>query len=163
MTSSFEELSRRHMWWSWFGGLGLVLLGQVVVQEYVGWSRPNDGLGAYFRWYALGLTLFLGLPALLGAWVRRWAMQWAFATAASLLGLLWRTILVVEGTVLLLMLLYLIIVFALGSDNAHSRPIGLLFQLFFGLSLPWLLSSVVAAVWLRSSHSETCIPNKKQV
>ncbi|WP_354579498.1 hypothetical protein [Hymenobacter sp. UYP22] len=105
----------------------------------------------------------MGLPALLGAWVRRRAMQWVFRSSLSRAQLLWRTAFVFEASVLLLMLVYFLPVFASGYANREYRPIGLLLQLFFRLSLPWFLASVVAAARLYSSHSETRIPNKKQV
>lgn len=88
-------------------------------------------------------------------------MQWVFRSSISRTQLILRTALVFEASVLLLVLMYFLPVFASGYDNREYRPMGLLLELFFELGLPWLVSSVVVAARLYPSHSETGIPNKK--
>ncbi len=88
-------------------------------------------------------------------------MQWVFRSSKSYLQLIWRTAFVFEGSVALLLLAYFLPVVASGYENREYRPANLLLQMFFGLSLPWLLSSVAVAWWLYPSQYDTDIPNKK--
>ncbi|MCA8831418.1 hypothetical protein [Hymenobacter pini] len=160
MTANSRTLAQKHLWKSWLWGLVISL---PTVWIYLVSNTSDLNSFHFIPPYLLYTSVTLGLPALLGAWLRRRMMEWVFRTSKSDLQLIWRTALVFEASVALLLLAYFLPVFASGNENREYRPAGLLFQLFFGLSLPWLLSSILTAWRLYQSQSDTAIPNKKMV
>ncbi|WP_177189669.1 hypothetical protein [Hymenobacter actinosclerus] len=145
-------LAQHHLWSAWFGGLALAmlllafwLLLLAMPSMRWSWSSLSEGLVMLLLCPPL-VGVFLGVPSLIGAFIRRRGIEWSFATAGSRSSLVWRVGLVVEGSVLGLLLAYLLGSFLLSSHD-QAEPLYTA-QLFFGLSLPWLLSSVLAALRL---------------
>jgi hypothetical protein len=105
--------------------------------------------------YTIFSTLvLLGLPAFLGSVLRGWAIRRLFVsyltppTRPSWLWLLGQVALVFEASVLALLLVYQLLFYQFKSEFDTAA------KLFFGLSLPWLISSVVAAWWVLRNWPE---------
>ena len=154
--ASPRTLAQKHLWLSWFWGLGLAMglrsiwaLVTAVQESGKGWYSvfANSDWFLLTAMNSLSVVIALGLPSLLGAFVRRRGMGWAFITAVSPVSLVWRTVLVTECSVLLLLMIYLVLPFAVERGH-YRKDTFLITYLFFGLSLPWLLSSVLAALRL---------------
>ncbi|MBC6696764.1 hypothetical protein [Hymenobacter sp. BT190] len=118
-------------------------------------STPDELLTALAYGLLLGFVIpmaFLGLPALLGVLGRRVFMQQAFAHYShSRRQLLLRTALIFECSVLLCWLLWEIFAGLVMPHVFQELPLRHFLSTtiaFFGLSLPWLLSSLAAAWWV---------------
>lgn len=149
------------MWLSWRWGMGLVW---VVSSLYLFLVYGSDGTalesGQMLQYmkevpYVLGvLLLFTGVPALLGGLVRQYLMRLISRISTSTFGLLLGTTVIFEVVVLgfwILWQLYLWLdppISNLFAIPKMQHPKSSLW-LFFILSLPWLLSSVAAAWWVR--------------
>ncbi|WBA40318.1 hypothetical protein [Hymenobacter canadensis] len=160
MQTDSRALARHHMWLSWWWGMGLVWAG--VVGWLLVWVEKkisaSEGLISILRYVGgnltlgvLGTLLFLGVPALLGALVRRPFMRRVFSSTTSPTRLLLRTAQVFEGFVLLCWVLWELLISVIDPQLLQVMPLHHLWATilaFFGLSLPWLLSSGAAAWWV---------------
>ncbi|AII52837.1 hypothetical protein [Hymenobacter sp. APR13] len=160
MQTDSRALAHRHMWLSWWWGVGLVWIA--VVGWLLFWVEKkisaSEGLISILRYVSgnlalgvLGTMLFLGVPALLGALVRRPFMRRVFSSTTSPARLLLRTALVFEGFALLCWVLWELLIFCtepLAFKILPPQHLQSTVPAFFGLSLPWLLSSGATAWWV---------------
>ena len=162
MEHNFRQLAQRHMWLSWLWGMyavwtmGLLAIAGVAISSAL-YNRPIHNLTVSTIAYGLligfvGTMVCLGLPALLGVLVRRPIMQRIFTATTSRSGLILRTAAVFEASIDVFILLYLLLLFVIGSkvdsEMTTAQLVAFTAALFIGLSLPWLISSVAAAWWL---------------
>lgn len=160
MDQDFRVLAQRHMWLSWLWGMyttwAVSLLGAVYVliashKSISAVARSLTEIGYLLLIGFVGTMVFLGLPALLGALVRRLIIQRIIRLSDSMKNLLWRTVLVFEASVILCWLLWELYTWVFNPLSIRVLPrqhFVTTTLAFFGLSLPWLLSSVAAAWWL---------------
>ena len=150
MQTDSDALAKRHLWLSWWWGMLVFWTGFLLYLFFV--YQPN-WLPCFYKelpYTLIILLLLAGLPALLGNLARLPLMRWVFREATSTAGLLLRTALVFEGMVALFWGLWqLYRLSGLAIPYVFNVPImqridGSLL-LFFGLSLPWLVTSVAAA------------------
>lgn len=157
MQPDFRALARRHLWLSWWWGLGLVSIAGLVLGGLFG-MYEREALRQELVWLTItgllffpGPLFYLGLPALLGGLLRLPLMRAVFRRSTTRAGLLLRTATVFTASVFGFWLLwqawtYYSTPFVFGVlPRQHLRDTGFY---FFGLSLPWLLTSVAAAWWL---------------
>ena len=163
MEQDFRALARRHMWLSWWWGLLLVWAGCAVFALAVN-PRLNPinllpvifskGVLAGTFLVLLGTAGFLGLPALIAGLLRWPLMKRVFTTSSSMASLLIGSALVFEATVTLCWLLWELYTWIFNPLSIRVLPhqhFVTTTLAFFGLSLPWLVSSMGAAWWLGRS------------